>query len=74
VSDEAVDHHEAGQDSAGNVRGLREKARVMADQRDQYRKRKDAEENASAVHRDATKPFPQVVALGFEDEPLISEE
>jgi len=64
----------AGLESAGNVGRLAEKPRVPPDNHDQHRHRENSEQNAAAVYADATDPFPQVVALSFEYEPLVAQE
>ncbi len=69
----AVHNHKCCQNSTGNVGSLGDKPRISPNDHDQYRQREYSEKNAAAVHPNATHPFAQVVALGFEYEPFVAE-
>ena len=69
----AEKHYHDHQQSASNVGRLGKKASVTPDQEYKHGERDQAENNATAVNRDAAHPFAQVVAPGFKHEPFVAQ-
>ena len=69
----AEKHYHDHQQSASNVGRLGKKASVTADYEHEHRERDQAENNATAVNRDAAHPFAQVITPGLKYEPFVAQ-
>jgi hypothetical protein len=73
VSEKADEDGEACEHGSSEIWSLPLEVRIVADCIDEHGQDGESEEDVSAVNADATDPLAEIVALGFEDKPLVSE-
>ena len=74
MAEEAEDDRDAGHDGSGDVRSPRGVCENPLKDRDEDRHAGETDEHGGAVDAEDANPLGEIVAMGTEDKPFISEE